>query len=252
MIPPAGMSLPREGTRQRPDPVPDVSHEIAPFTPIIRTARHASVPFPDCPPAVYHEDSMKSLPLTPQTLVAAYANGIFPMDVDGQLHWFCPDPRAIIELDGLRTTKNLRQLYRGGRFEIRIDTRFEEVMRACGRRPEGTWISEEIVAAYVHLHALGLAHSVEAWHDGELAGGLYGVALGGAFFGESMFHRRTDASKIALVALVERMKSRRFGLLDVQFTTPHLERLGAVEIPRTEYLERLEEALAVETSFAGE
>lgn len=192
---------------------------------------------------------MKSLPLTPQTLVAAYANGIFPMDVDGRLHWFCPDPRAVINLDGLRTTKNLRQLYRSGRFEVRINTCFEQVMRACADRPEGTWISEEIVAAYVTLHRLGLAHSVEAWRDDELCGGLYGVALGGAFFGESMFFRRTDASKIALMALIERMKARRFTLLDVQFTTPHLERLGAVEIPRTTYLERLEAALAIETSF---
>lgn len=189
------------------------------------------------------------IPLTPEVLVSAYAHGIFPMDVDGQVEWFSPDPRAILPLDAFRISKNLGRRYRGGRFEIRINTCFEQVMRECGDREEGTWISDEILAAYVRLHELGVAHSVETWQDGELAGGLYGVALGGAFFGESMFHRRTDASKVALVALVERMRERAFTLLDVQFTTPHLEQFGIIEIPRTEYLKRLAAALQVDTQF---
>ncbi len=189
------------------------------------------------------------IPLTPEVLVSAYAHGIFPMDVDGQVEWFSPDPRAILPLDTFRMSKNLGRRYRSGRFEIRINTCFEQVMRECGDRDEGTWISDEILAAYVRLHELGVAHSVEAWQDGELAGGLYGVALGGAFFGESMFHRRTDASKVALVALVERMRERAFTLLDVQFTTPHLEQFGIIEIPRGDYLKRLAAALKVDAQF---
>lgn len=122
-------------------------------------------------------------------------------------------------------------------------------MRQCGHRPEGTWISEEMITAYVILHRLGFAHSVETWMDGILVGGLYGVALGGAFFGESMFHRKTDASKVALVVLVERMRTRGFTLLDVQFMTPHLERFGAVEIPKSAYLRRLRKALTIQTTF---
>jgi leucyl/phenylalanyl-tRNA--protein transferase len=204
---------------------------------------------------------MKTLPLTPQVLVAAYVNGIFPMDVEGQIQWFSPDPRAVIPLDGFHASKTCMQTWRSGRFEIRIDTAFEEVMRGCADRRDGTWISEEIVRAYCRLHELGLAHSVEAWRTldrlagvgqgqaGELAGGLYGVASGGAFFGESMFSRQRDASKVALVALVERMRRRGFALLDIQFMTPHLQRFGAVEIPRDEYLERLKNALGVKASF---
>jgi len=192
---------------------------------------------------------MKSLPLTTDVLVAAYSSGIFPMDVDGTIRWFSPDPRAIIELDEFHVSKTLAQRCRQGRFEIRLNTRFEEVMRACADRPTGTWISEAVVRAYVRLHRRGLAHSVESWQGDELAGGLYGVALGGAFFGESMFTRRTDASKVALVALVERMRERGFALLDVQFMTGHLARFGAREIPREAYLERLEAAVGIETTF---
>lgn len=194
---------------------------------------------------------MKSLPLTSDVLVAAYMQGIFPMDLDGTIHWFSPDPRAIIELDELKVSRSLRQVCRSGRYEVRIDTRFAEVIRACADREDedGTWISEEIIEAYTRLHHSGLAHSVESWHEGELAGGLYGVAIGGAFFGESMFHWRRDASKVALVALVERMRDRGFGLLDIQFMTEHLAQFGAVEIPRSDYLTRLQAALQAETSF---
>ncbi len=193
----------------------------------------------------------QSPPLTPELLVRAYAAGAFPMDVEGRIHWFSPDPRAIIPLDGFHASRTLMQLYRSGRFEIRMNTAFREVIEACADRPEGTWISSEIISAYVELHRLGLAHSLEAWRDGELAGGLYGVALRGAFFGESMFHRRTDASKVALVALVERMRRRGLTLLDVQFLTPHLQRFGAREIPRAAYLRRLRAALRQEVDLAG-
>lgn len=187
--------------------------------------------------------------LTPENLILAYGHGIFPMDVDGRIEWFSPDPRAIIDLHRFHVPKNLGRRYRSGRFTIRINHAFEQVMRACADRPEGSWISQDIIAAYTALHELSLAHSVEAWQDGELAGGLYGVAIGGAFFGESMFHRRTDASKVALVALVERLRTRRFALLDVQFTTPHLATFGAQEIPRTAYLDRLRRALVIDTLF---
>lgn len=188
--------------------------------------------------------------LEPTRLLTAYSNGIFPMDVDGELCWFSPDPRAVLPLDGFHVPRTLRQVMRQRRFEIRVDSDFDAVIRACAERPrEQTWISEEIVAAYTRLHELGFAHTVEAWHDGELAGGLYGVALGGAFFGESMFHRRRDASKAALVALVERMKSRGYALLDVQWPTPHLRRFGVIEIPRREYLRRLRAALLLKCDF---
>ena len=191
---------------------------------------------------------METIPLTPEVLLSAYVQGIFPMDVEGEIEWFSPDPRAILPLDGLRITRSLRQSCR--KFDVRVDTAFEAVIRACANRPEGTWINEEIIEAYTGLHRLGWAHSVESWRDGELAGGLYGVSIGGAFFGESMFHRRTDASKVALVGLIERMSARGFTLLDVQFTTEHLERLGAIEIPRRTYLARLKKAVLIQTRFA--
>jgi leucyl/phenylalanyl-tRNA--protein transferase len=178
--------------------------------------------------------------LAAHLLLEAYRLGVFPMaDEDGRIRWFSPDPRAIIELDRFHVPRTLRQVYRQRRFDVRVDTSFEGVIRACADRPEPTWISREIVKAYVHLHRLGHAHSVESWQDDRLVGGLYGVALGGAFFGESMFHRVTDASKVALVALVERLTQRDFCLLDVQFHTPHLARFGVQEISRAEYLGRL-------------
>ncbi len=189
--------------------------------------------------------------LEPEELITAYARGVFPMDVSGRLRWFSPDPRAILPLDGFHASSTLRQLWRKKRFEIRVDTRFREVMLACADRldGEGTWISPEIVDGYCRLHELGCAHSVEAWREGELAGGLYGVRLGGAFFGESMFHLQRDASKIALYALVEKMRAGGFTLLDVQFTTPHLEQFGVIEVSRAAYLRRLRAALALEARW---
>jgi len=190
-------------------------------------------------------------------LVSAYSSGWFPMAIDGgEVRWYSPDPRGVIPLDRFHLPSRLARLVRGGRFRIEVNRRFEDVMRACAeteRKEEdaGTWISDEILASYVELHRLGLAHSVEAWLDDRLAGGLYGVALGGAFFGESMFHHVTDASKVALAALVERLRTRGFRLLDVQWVTPHLEQFGAIEIPRAVYLKQLDQALAVKAEFSG-
>ncbi|MFQ5414841.1 MAG: leucyl/phenylalanyl-tRNA--protein transferase [Phycisphaerae bacterium] len=190
------------------------------------------------------------LDLSPEHLLGAYATGVFPMADDaGVVHWLAPDPRAVIELDGFRTTRSLRQVLRRGTFEIAVNNAFDEVIRACADRAGGTWITREIEAAYCALHELGFAHSVEAWRDGRLAGGLYGVSLRGAFFGESMFFRVPNASKVALAALVTRMRERGFALLDVQFATDHLRRFGAREIPRGVYLRRLADALRVQCSF---
>jgi len=169
---------------------------------------------------------------------------------DGRIGWFSPDPRGVLPLEAFRTPSRLARVIRQGSFEIAVDRDFEGVIRGCGERPDdGTWISEDIVQSYVTLHERGFAHSVETWQDGRLVGGLYGVHLGGAFFGESMFHRVTDASKVALAALVERLQTRGFALLDVQWVTPHLARFGAVEIPRVEYLGRLEAALRLDCTF---
>ena len=190
------------------------------------------------------------LDLSPECLLSAYASGVFPMADDaGAVHWLAPDPRAVIPLDGFRTTRSLRSVVRRDVFAIKVNASFEAVIDACADRASGTWISSEIRAAYIRLHALGFAHSVEAWHEDSLAGGLYGVAIGGAFFGESMFHRATDASKAAMVALVERMRARGFTPLDVQFMTDHLRRFGAVEISRSDYLDRLHAAVQTSCAF---
>jgi leucyl/phenylalanyl-tRNA--protein transferase len=182
--------------------------------------------------------------LEPGTLLAAYRAGLFPMPLRRRvIGWWSPDPRGILPLDGLRVSRSLRRSV--SRFEVRHDTAFEPVMRACAdpSRPHG-WINEEFVAAYGRLHRMGWAHSVETWQHGELVGGLYGVRIGRFFAGESMFHRATDASKVALVALVEQLAGDGVTLLDVQWRTDHLESLGAVEIPRSTYLVRLAEAVS--------
>src|SRR6266700_2144367 len=194
----------------------------------------------------------RPLTLTPEGVELAYRHGIFPMadERSDDVLWFRPDPRAIIPLDGLHVSRSLARTIRRALFEIRIDTDFEGVMRGCADRPEGSWISERFIEVYGVLHRAGKAHSVEAWRDRRLVGGVYGLALGGAFMAESMFHRETDASKVALAALTSRLRERGFILLDVQYVTPHLASLGAVEISRREYERRLSEALKLERSFA--
>ncbi|MEM9280613.1 MAG: leucyl/phenylalanyl-tRNA--protein transferase [Verrucomicrobiota bacterium] len=188
--------------------------------------------------------------IRPAVLIAAYRGGMFPMAMDnrGEIGWFSPDPRGIIPLDEFHLPHGLKRTLRKDPFEIRVDTSFVEVMKGCADR-KTTWISDEIVSSYQKLYELGYAHTVEAWKDGNLVGGLYGIAIGGAFFGESMFSRAADASKVALVYLVERLREKNFQLLDTQWSTEHLSRFGCREIPRYEYLERLNQALLVSTSF---
>jgi leucyl/phenylalanyl-tRNA--protein transferase len=194
---------------------------------------------------------MSSRSLDPALVIRAYREGLFPMAIEsGQIGWFSPDPRGILPLDTFHIPSRLARVIRKSPFEVAINRAFEDVMRACAtRKDDGTWISEEIVQCYVALHRLGLAHSVEAWRSGQLVGGLYGVHIGGAFFGESMFHRETDASKVSLVTLVDRLRRRNFSLLDTQWVNPHLEQFGGVEIPRAEYLQRLKDAVGRECSF---
>jgi leucyl/phenylalanyl-tRNA---protein transferase len=188
-------------------------------------------------------------------LVSAYAGGWFPMAAEpGEIRWYSPDPRGIIPLESFHVPARLARVLRSGRFQIEIDRSFEAVIRACAEADRddedaGTWIDDEIVESYCALHRAGLAHSVEDRQGGRLAGGVYGVAIGGAFFGESMFHHVTDASKVALAALVDRLRMRGYRLLDVQWVTPHLERFGAIEIPRRRYLKLLEEALTTDVEF---
>ena len=197
------------------------------------------------------EDDLVALgaDLAPGTLLSAYRSGLFPMPTGSRrdpLGWFSPVRRGVLPLDGLRVSRSLRRSARD--FEIRIDSAFDRVVAECGRgdRPHG-WITPEIRRAYGRLHRLGWAHSVEAWRDGRLAGGLYGVGIGGLFAGESMFHRERDASKVALVGLVELLSDEHGAhrVLDVQWQTPHLATLGVVEVPRSTYLRALHEALSL-------
>ena len=191
--------------------------------------------------------------MTRDALLNAYASGWFPMAVaPGEIRWYSPDPRGIIPLDTFHVPARLARTLRKAGFEIRIDTAFRSVITACSERhdADGNWIDDEIRESYCALHSEGFAHSVEAWREGVLVGGLYGVAMGGAFFGESMFHTVRDASKAALVGLVDRLRSRGYALLDTQWVTEHLEQFGAVEVSRRRYLRLLDEALALPIRFA--
>lgn len=189
--------------------------------------------------------------MDPALVVRAYREGVFPMGLEeGGIGWFSPDPRGIMPLETFRVPSRLARVVRQSRFEVAVDRDFAGVMRACAERPEdGTWISDEILECYTALHRLGLAHSVETWQGDRLVGGLYGVHLGGAFFGESMFHSVTDASKVALAALIDRLRARGYLLLDTQWTTEHLEQFGAIEIPRRKYMNLLATALQRECTF---
>jgi len=198
--------------------------------------------------------------LTPDLLIAAYSQGVFPMAAgrhDPAVYWFSPDPRGVLPLDAFHVPRSLKRTLRQQRFVIRHDTAFEAVIRGCAAaRPgeEETWINGTIIDAFGELHRLGYAHSIECWRDGRLMGGLYGLALGGAFFGESMFRdpttdRSTDASKVALAKTVEHLRRRSYQLFDVQFGNAHLARFGATEVPRDDYLARLERALALPVAW---
>lgn len=189
--------------------------------------------------------------LGPPLLLDAYRRGIFPwFDEDSPILWWSPDPRAIFELDGLHVSRRLARTVRSGRFTATVDRAFAEVIRGCAHRPgDGVWITKDMIDAYTRLHEMGHAHCVEVWYDGLLAGGVYGVTIGGLFAGESMFTRVRDASKVALVHLMERLRQRGFQLFDVQFLNEHTARLGAIEIPRREYLTRLRKAVACDVSF---
>jgi leucyl/phenylalanyl-tRNA---protein transferase len=193
--------------------------------------------------------------ITPHILLRAYAAGIFPMAEsaeDNALYWIEPEERGVIPLDRLRVSRSLRRRVRQRRFEIRIDNDFAAVVAACAAKTAArktTWINSRIRSLYTQLHRMGCCHSVECWRDGRLAGGLYGVRIGAAFFGESMFARETDASKVALVHLVARLRAGGFRLLDAQFVNPHLSRLGAVAVPKNDYHRRLEPALAADADF---
>ncbi len=191
--------------------------------------------------------------LTPELVVQAYASGIFPMAESrwGPVSWIEPRNRGILEFDQLRVSRSLRKVVNSGRFLVTYNRAFGKVIGACAER-ESTWISHEIELVYQELHRRGVAHSVEVWEGGRLCGGLYGVALGGAFFGESMFHRTTDSSKVALVQLVMVLESRGFQLLDLQFLSSHLRSMGGTEIPQEEYVKRLDLALELDVSFHDE
>jgi leucyl/phenylalanyl-tRNA--protein transferase len=193
--------------------------------------------------------------ITPQILLKAYAAGIFPMAEsaeDNALYWVEPEERGILPLDGLRISRTLRKRIRQRRFDVRIDTAFNDVIAACAEKApdrKTTWINQRIKSLYGQLYRMGCCHSVECWRNNRLVGGLYGVRIGGAFFGESMFSREPDASKVALVHLVARLKAGGFHLLDAQFTTPHLESLGARSISRADYHVLLEQSIETDAEF---
>ena len=189
--------------------------------------------------------------IDPEVLLQGYRLGVFPMAMeDEEIGWFSPDPRALIPMDHqFHITHGLKRALRKNPFHVTTDSDFTGVIQGCATAHGDTWISDEIVDNYCELHRLGFAHSIEIWQNDELAGGLYGVALGGAFFGESMFHRAANASKIALVALVERLRARNFVLLDTQWTTSHLEQFGTFQVRKSDYLKLLRAALSLDCSF---
>lgn len=190
--------------------------------------------------------------ITPEMLEFAYCNGVFPMgDPDtGAVHWYQPEPRTVFDLENFHVPRRLAKTLRSGKFEFSINRAFGEVIRQCARTstPDQVWITPDIIRLYEEMHRRGRAHSVETWQNGELAGGLYGMAFGGAFMGESMFHRKRDASKAALVYLVQRLQAHGYILLDTQFPTEHLSQFGLLLLPHREYMEWLQKALSLKPS----
>ncbi|MEW6107664.1 MAG: leucyl/phenylalanyl-tRNA--protein transferase [Nitrospirota bacterium] len=204
------------------------------------------------PPELADDDGLLALggDLSEERLILSYSMGIFPWYSEGSpVLWWSPDPRLVLKPDEIKISRSLRQTIKRGIFEITMDTAFDAVIRSCATvargREKGTWITDEMIEAYINLHRSGYAHSIESWFEGRLAGGLYGVALGSAFFGESMFTLKNDASKVAFVMLVKRLREWDFTLIDCQVTTSHLKRFGAVEIPRKEFMKMLKSALKV-------
>ena len=218
--------------------------------PVFRLSKRLAFP----PPELADEGGLLAVggDLRPERLLLAYALGIFPWYSEGlPILWYSPDPRLVLESDKLVVSRSLRKVIRRGTYRVTFDTAFDQVIRACADAPRpgqsGTWITEDMVSAYCRLHELGFAHSAETWQDGQLVGGLYGVSLGAAFFGESMFARASDASKVAFVTMVEQLARWEIGLIDCQVHTEHLERFGAEEWPRERFLARLAEVLEAPT-----
>ena len=210
-----------------------------------------AAPFPYPSEADQHGLLAHGGDVSPERLVSAYARGIFPWYDEDPILWFSPDPRMVLKPADLYVNRTLAKNLRRGRYEVRVDTAFEDVIRRCSEVPrpdqDGTWITDELLAGFVRLHELGFAHSFESWQDGQLVGGVYGMSLGAAFFAESMFATQSDASKVAFVSLVRQIEGWGFRFLDCQVHTPHTEALGASEWPREEFLEALEQALAEPT-----
>lgn len=213
--------------------------------------KYAAIEFPD--PKFSRSDGLLAIggSFSPEMLVSAYSQGIFPWSFD-PITWWSPDPRAIFSIEGLYISRRMNRIIKSGFFTISFDKAFTDVMKGCASPAKGrgsTWISPEFIPAYARLHELGFAHSVEAWHEGILVGGAYGVAMGGLFAGESMFHTLSNASTVSLYHLFERLKKSGFVLFDSQVITPHTKRLGACEIPRNHYLKLLKSALSFECKF---
>ena len=210
---------------------------------------HGDTPFPPVEQALRIPNGLLAAggDLTPARLLDAYSHGIFPwFNAGDPILWWSPDPRMVLLPEEFKVSRSLRKTLCNRTYEIRTDTAFERVMRACSAPrggQAGTWIHEEMIAAYTELHRMGMAHSVEAWSEGKLVGGLYGIAIRRMFYGESMFSRSPDASKVALAHLAEQLQCWNFGMIDCQMSTPHLASLGAREIPRTEFIQRLQELI---------
>lgn len=213
------------------------------------TLLHHNTPFPPVAQAMRQPNGLLAAggDLTPARLLDAYRHGIFPwFSAADPILWWSPDPRMVLFPAEFKVSHSLQKTLRRGHYEVHIDSAFEQVMRACAsprKGQDGTWIQEEMIEAYVRLHRLGHAHSFETWMEGELVGGLYGIGIGRMFYGESMFSRKTDASKIALAHLAAQLKRWNFGMIDCQMNTPHLASLGAREIARTEFIARLQELI---------